>query len=166
MIDCLDHSGKVHQKLSHSFEHYSLRRLNRVSLWVSIDNYNKKFSVMGFPCQSRNSELNLLCRDSWRCPSTSGCKVWVGQDCSVTLISWWYDSILQCSLLLHVLNSMFGIFGVSRWLTICHAPADPLAMNDDALTPLDLARNRGHVNIVRMIEVFFSILFWHLESSL
>ena len=32
-------------------------------------------------------------------------------------------------------------------------------MNDDALTPLDLARNRGHVNIVRMIEVFFSIHF-------
>nr|XP_024363583.1 probable E3 ubiquitin-protein ligase XBOS34 isoform X4 [Physcomitrium patens] len=30
--------------------------------------------------------------------------------------------------------------------------ADPLAVNDDSLTPLDMARNRGHVTVVRMIE--------------
>ncbi|XP_024361840.1 probable E3 ubiquitin-protein ligase XBOS34 isoform X2 [Physcomitrium patens] len=30
--------------------------------------------------------------------------------------------------------------------------ADPLAVNDDSLTPLDMARNRGHVSVVRMIE--------------
>ncbi|XP_024373874.1 putative E3 ubiquitin-protein ligase XBAT35 isoform X1 [Physcomitrium patens] len=30
--------------------------------------------------------------------------------------------------------------------------ADPLAVNDDALTPLDLARNRGHLSVVRIIE--------------
>lgn len=30
--------------------------------------------------------------------------------------------------------------------------ADPLAVNDDSLTPLDLARNRGHLSVVRMIE--------------
>jgi hypothetical protein len=30
--------------------------------------------------------------------------------------------------------------------------ADPLAPNDDVLTPLDLARNRGHLSVVRMIE--------------
>lgn len=33
--------------------------------------------------------------------------------------------------------------------------ADPLALNDDSLTPLDMARNRGHVAVVRMIEVRF-----------
>jgi protein neuralized len=30
--------------------------------------------------------------------------------------------------------------------------ADPLAVNDDSLTPLDMARSRGHVAVVRMIE--------------
>ncbi|KAG0599459.1 hypothetical protein M758_12G153700 [Ceratodon purpureus] len=30
--------------------------------------------------------------------------------------------------------------------------ADPLAVNDDSLTPLDMARNRGYVSVVRMIE--------------
>lgn len=38
--------------------------------------------------------------------------------------------------------------------TVSCAAADPLAVNDDALTPLDLARNRGHITVVRMIEVF------------
>ena len=33
--------------------------------------------------------------------------------------------------------------------------ADPLALNDDSLTPLDMARTRGHVSVVRMIEVEF-----------
>lgn len=36
--------------------------------------------------------------------------------------------------------------------------ADPLAVNDDVLTPLDLARNRGHLSVVRMIEVMPFIL--------
>ncbi|CAK9218263.1 unnamed protein product [Sphagnum jensenii] len=30
--------------------------------------------------------------------------------------------------------------------------ADPLAVNDDSLTPLDMARNRGHTSVVRLIE--------------
>ncbi|KAH9576853.1 hypothetical protein CY35_01G185400 [Sphagnum magellanicum] len=30
--------------------------------------------------------------------------------------------------------------------------ADPLAANDDGMTPLDMARNRGHASVVRMIE--------------
>jgi hypothetical protein len=30
--------------------------------------------------------------------------------------------------------------------------ADPLAVNDDSLTPLDMARNRGHISVVRLIE--------------
>ncbi|XP_024535281.1 putative E3 ubiquitin-protein ligase XBAT34 isoform X1 [Selaginella moellendorffii] len=31
--------------------------------------------------------------------------------------------------------------------------ADPLAVNDDGQTPLDMARSRGHVSVVRIIEV-------------
>ena len=37
----------------------------------------------------------------------------------------------------------------------CSGAADPLALNDDSLTPLEMARNRGHVAVVRMIEVLF-----------
>lgn len=37
--------------------------------------------------------------------------------------------------------------------------ADPLAVNDDSLTPLDMARQRGHVSVVRMIEVLFCSIF-------
>lgn len=40
------------------------------------------------------------------------------------------------------------------WLWILFdGAADPLAVNDDSLTPLDMARTRGHVAVVRMIEV-------------
>lgn len=31
--------------------------------------------------------------------------------------------------------------------------AEPLAINDDGLTPLDMARAREHVTVVRIIEV-------------
>lgn len=41
----------------------------------------------------------------------------------------------------------------------CHTAADPLAVNDDSLTPLDMARARGHVAVVRMIEVFLLPVF-------
>lgn len=37
--------------------------------------------------------------------------------------------------------------------------ANPLAMNDDCLTPLDVARLKGYNNVVRTIEVLLHLMF-------
>jgi len=49
--------------------------------------------------------------------------------------------------ILHLLRYVILI----KW-RYCDA-ADPLAVNDDSLTPLHMARSRGHVAVIRMIEV-------------
>lgn len=38
-----------------------------------------------------------------------------------------------------------------------HASANPLVRNDDGQTPLNVARSRGFVNVVRAIEVVLSL---------
>lgn len=59
-------------------------------------------------------------------------------------------------------TSLENVKSLFALLIICTgSAADPLAVNDDALTPLDMARNRGHVSVVRMIEVLFSPLAVH-----
>jgi hypothetical protein len=40
--------------------------------------------------------------------------------------------------------------------------ANPFIPNDDCNTALELAREKGHVNVVRAIEVYFSLLSYFL----
>ncbi|KAE8731526.1 hypothetical protein F3Y22_tig00002799pilonHSYRG00043 [Hibiscus syriacus] len=43
--------------------------------------------------------------------------------------------------------------GTSKYSQITSRGANPLAMNDDDQTPLDVARVKGNVNVVRAIDV-------------
>jgi hypothetical protein len=43
-------------------------------------------------------------------------------------------------------------------MILSNSAANPMAINDDDQTPLDLARSRGHVSVVRMLEVRFLYL--------
>lgn len=60
----------------------------------------------------------------------------------------WYVFVYPCS-------KFSEIQALLSHKCCCCTAADPLAVNDDSLTPLDMARARGHVAVVRMIEVFF-----------
>lgn len=46
---------------------------------------------------------------------------------------------------------------VLSYNNIIYASANPLVRNDDGQTPLNVARSRGFVNVVRAIEVFFGL---------
>lgn len=43
------------------------------------------------------------------------------------------------------------------WDLLFKFPANPLLMNDDCQTPLEVARAKGNSNVVRVIEVAFKL---------
>jgi len=43
------------------------------------------------------------------------------------------------------------------WDLLFNFPANPLQMNDDCQTALEVARAKGNTNVVRVIEVAFKL---------
>ena len=46
-----------------------------------------------------------------------------------------------------------GLLLLATYSLIFLIAANPLTINDEGLTPLQMARNKGHVSVVRLLEV-------------